>query len=204
MSATGTQAETAFEEVTRFLSKNEIEFMGAGQDAAQKDAKLAWSFPHPVADIEQSNQATFRGLVEIFNRYPGLSFIVRGESGFAKSAPKALAEYIGKHPVNDLHECMSYLAEQRVDFFENITPGQLAMIAELCDAFAPTHVTCSGEALKLHTTSAPHWKGTCDGPKVWHGRQAHQVAIWRRPRRPRGGGAAQGRHTVTHPVRAAP
>ena len=54
-----------------------------------------------------------------------------------------------------------------------------------------THL--GSEALKLHTTSAPHLKGTCDGSKAWDGRQAWQVAIWRRAR---GGGAAG----KTHPL----
>ena len=53
----------------------------------------------------------------------------------------------------DVRALMGFVSDRAVDWIDCLTPGQLGLVTELCDALPPslTHVMCSGEALPVGT-----------------------------------------------------
>lgn len=105
-------AREAYGRIRKFMEENDVHFNGAGQDDLPSIAQ-AWSINHLDPRMRRANVDTLKGIAGILLDYPTMRCTVHGETGAANTAPQKLADHLGMHPVRNVRECMSHLAENR-------------------------------------------------------------------------------------------
>ena len=97
------------------MLKNTVVFDGAGEEKLASNISQAWNADTLDDNQRRANDETLRNLVNIINKYPQIRCKVHGETGAAISAPKPLADYLKLHEVEDVAECMDFLARRRAE-----------------------------------------------------------------------------------------
>ena len=106
------QAKEAYARISAFLATHTIDFNGAGEAHLPRVAQ-AWSVSHTDEAKRRSNRETIAGVAAILREYPTLRVEVHGETGAATSAPRQLADHLGKHYMHDVGAIMDHLARER-------------------------------------------------------------------------------------------
>ena len=105
-------AAEAYERIKAFMVDSDVEFNGAGEQGLSS-IEQAWSIDNTEPSVAAANRQTLRGVAAILHDYPAMRCEVHGETGKVQTAPQALADHLGMHPVDDRHLCMEALAQHR-------------------------------------------------------------------------------------------